>query len=124
MGPHIGYPLALGWSFLPFLPGFRLVLRSDGLIVPVGLDLTQLWLMSTRLGLLADPLKLSFAPLNTVVLVHVPIHRFALHVVVLLLRMLPEAFVYLVFDVLTFILSPLLPIRILRKDRRLVYVPK
>jgi hypothetical protein len=65
-------------------------------------------LVSVQLCLLADALQLCLTSLDAVILIDVSIDRLTLHVALLLLLVLLEAFVYLLFDVFALLLGSLL----------------
>ena len=105
--PHIS-PVALTRSHLPLLPQLRIGLGRNRFIIPVRLYLILLRFVSVQLRLLADALQLCLTSLDAVILIDVSVDRLTLHVALLLLLVLLEAFVYLLFDVFALLLGSLL----------------
>ena len=108
MGPHISPSVAPTRSHLPLLPQLRIGLGRNRFIIPVRLYLILLRLVSVQLRLLADALQLCLTSLDAVILINVSVDRLTLHVALLLLLVLFEAFVYLLFDVFALLLGSLL----------------
>jgi hypothetical protein len=107
MGPHIS-PVAPTRSHLPLLPQLGIGLGRNRFIIPVRLYLILLRLVSVQLCLLADTLQLCLTSLDAVILINVSVDRLTLHVALLLLLVLLEAFVYLLLYVFALLLGSLL----------------
>lgn len=107
MGPHIS-PVAPTRSHLPLLPQLGIGLGRNRFIIPVRLYLILLRLVSVQLRLLADALQLCLTSLDAVVLIDISVDRLTLHVALLLLLVLLEAFVYLLLYVFALLLGSLL----------------